>query len=498
MVHGWPSGHTFKNLKREVILKLLDERDDMCTLLDPHLQKQSLSYRDAVLEIIKRDNDEPIPEALGDFVLAAISATTQIPIYVIKPIVERTLDVNNRPVTQYGAEVDFLFRKDKQRGKGANLVIMVYNGLDYYAPTLPKEISKMTRNSCTAITHLSDAIGLVEDILEDLPSSLARDSLTKSLSYMRAGSTHLKCTSLTTGTADVTSLPTERPVPHPISEAAAAKTAHKRASSTVSVRPPEKRKKETDEDFGKRQEAYRAAVQKAADRDTKLGRNQCPCGETFAKFQELLDHNANSHPDPTSLKCSKCDKVYKSKGNLWTHVRHHFKKYYHYCDVEYLDETDLDQDGNPKKKRCEKGADEVTSVEYHREVYHGVGKASVRCKHCDKPQMSNRGRLTHEKVCDEGPNKDGGPTDYCDICDYNCRSKSTLRNHYKTQHPEKVGLKKAKRWSCGKCGALFKSRTGAVLHDCTQKKKRGRKRKVAQTPVTVTGKFLFLQINKTI
>lgn len=487
MVHGWPSGHTFKHLKREVILKLLDEKEEMLPLLQRHLDKQSLSYKAAVTEIINRDNAEEIPEALGDFIIAAISATTHLPVYVVHPVIERTTDVNQRPVTQYGAQTEYLFRSDKNRGKGSNILIMVYNGLDYYAPAVPKEIAKLTRNTSTAITHIGDAINLVENILEELPSSLARDSLTKSISFMRAGRTHLQSTTLATGTTDSTNFPTEVPVPKPVSAATAAKSAHKRAASTISFQPPEKRKKETDEEFQKRKTSYKAAVQLVADRATKLGDNQCPCALTFASEQELLNHQTNAHPDPESWQCSQCTKVFNSRGHCWTHARHHFKKYYHYCDVEYLDDEDLDDKGNPIKKRCTKGADEITVVEYHREVYHGVGQASVRCKYCNKPQMSKRGAKVHEKVCEEGENKDGGPTDFCEVCDYSCRSRQTLKNHYKTEHPDKVGLKKAKRWSCGKCSAVFKSRTGAVNHDCTKKKKRGRKRKVSQTPGRPTG-----------
>ena len=48
MVHDWPAEHTYKNLKREVLLKLIEDREEVATKLQPHLDKQSLLYKQAV------------------------------------------------------------------------------------------------------------------------------------------------------------------------------------------------------------------------------------------------------------------------------------------------------------------------------------------------------------------------------------------------------------------------------------------------------------------
>ena len=55
------------------------------------------------------DNLEPIPELLGDFILAAISVIIGRPIIVVKPTIERKQDANLMPVTNYYANVDYLF-----------------------------------------------------------------------------------------------------------------------------------------------------------------------------------------------------------------------------------------------------------------------------------------------------------------------------------------------------------------------------------------------------
>ena len=86
------------------------------------------------------------------------------------------------------------------------------------------------------------------------------------------------------------------------------KTAHHHDAATLDEAPPEKRKNETDVEFSKQKKDYKAAVSKAALRDTKLGKNQCPCGETFQSLKAVLNHQANVHPDPNSWKCMTCPK----------------------------------------------------------------------------------------------------------------------------------------------------------------------------------------------
>ena len=137
MVQGWPDGHTHKHLKREVLVKLIKDLQYYAMKLQHHLDKQEKTYKQAVIEIKKHDEVQPIPEALGDFVIAAISLTTKIPVFIIYPTVDRTTDVN-----------EYLFEQDANKAQtcSSDLVVMVYNGLDYYAPTLPREIALMSRN----------------------------------------------------------------------------------------------------------------------------------------------------------------------------------------------------------------------------------------------------------------------------------------------------------------------------------------------------------------
>ena len=126
---------------------------------------------------------------------------------------------------------------------------MVYNGLDYYALTLPRKIASMSWN-CAAVSNLiKDAFNIINKVHFLLPTLTACESLAKSLKFMRAVNVHLEGTSLATGTSCDTSLPVEVPIPKPLSSQRVAKMVYKCAASMLSEAPPEKKKNESDEAF---------------------------------------------------------------------------------------------------------------------------------------------------------------------------------------------------------------------------------------------------------
>ena len=263
---GGQSNHTHKHLKHEVVYNLIEHREDFATKLQFHLDKQDMTYMDAVLEINKRDGDEQIPLALGDFILADISLTIKIPIYVIYQTVQHTKDVNDHPITKFTPNIEYLFHKDANRAKtkSPDLVVVVYNGLDYYAPKAPKEIAHMMRNCTMALTHIEDTVSLIDKIVLDLLPSTAHDSLTKSLKFMQAVNLHLEGTSLTTGTAVSTGMPFEVPIPKTATAASVAKSVHKRVATSLGETPPEKKRGETDDSFASWKKKYTETVSKTA------------------------------------------------------------------------------------------------------------------------------------------------------------------------------------------------------------------------------------------
>ena len=187
MVHGLPEGLQFTHLKRATIINLIKEWEYLSGKLSRHLDKTTLTYQEAVEAIMARDDDDPIPKDLGDFILAAISNTIKRPILVVKPTFEKVKDVNNIDRVVYGVFTEYLFNEDKEREVGSDLMIVVYNGLNYYAPATPKEIVRLTSAAFLAKTQLNDAIKQVEGILDAVPPSDAKLAIAACLKHMGAG-----------------------------------------------------------------------------------------------------------------------------------------------------------------------------------------------------------------------------------------------------------------------------------------------------------------------
>ena len=63
-------------------------------------------------------------------------------------------------------------------------MIVVYNGLNYYAPATPKEIVRLISVAFLVKTQLNDAIKQVEGILDAVPPSDAKLAITACLKHM--------------------------------------------------------------------------------------------------------------------------------------------------------------------------------------------------------------------------------------------------------------------------------------------------------------------------
>ena len=424
-----------------------------------------MTYEEAVTVIIELNSEnDQIPRDLGDFILAAISQTIGRSILVVKPTIEKQVDLNGREVTVYGAYMEYLFKGDKTRSS-PNIV-----GINYFAPATPKEIVRLTSAASMASTHLNDAMRQVQGILDAIPPSDARSHLSKSLMHMGASKKYLEGAKLTTRAAMSTDLPVAVPLPQSESSAVT-KASRKRSAPPVII--PEKCKKESEAEFTKRMAEMKASALLKLSCDTKCPANMCICGKDFDNKDEVDAHMANTHTDPKTWKCSYCGKIMNSKGHCWCHVHKHQGRYSHYCHIKTDHPTEVDENtGKPKVVICPTASDEVLFIHYHWETVHKKGRTTCRCSHSDKLQMSIRRKKDHELVCKLNKEMMGDLTHLCKIagCDYNCRGKDTLCMHMKRDHPESVGLTAPKHWTCKKCQREYKSPGGLRTHTCPKDK----------------------------
>ena len=140
--------------------------------------------------------------------------------------------------TVYNVYTEYLFKEAKKRHAGADLIILVYNGLDYYSPATPKDIVRLTSAATLAATHVNDAICQVSGIVEAIPPSDAKGHLSKALMHMGAAKQYLHGAKLTSGTASTADLPITVPLPQ-TDLSTVARPSRKRAALTVVL--PEKK-----------------------------------------------------------------------------------------------------------------------------------------------------------------------------------------------------------------------------------------------------------------
>ena len=187
VLHDVPSSYKYTHLKHQTVVKLIKEKDYMSGKLECHLYKTEMTYAEAVQAIIDLNGEnDPIPRDLGDFFLGAISQTIDHTIFIVKLTIGKQTDANRREVTVYGVYTEYLFKGDKAHSTGRNAIVLVYNGIDYFAPATPKAVVKLTSAASMASTHLNDAMRQVQGILDAIPPSDARAHLSKSLMYMGA------------------------------------------------------------------------------------------------------------------------------------------------------------------------------------------------------------------------------------------------------------------------------------------------------------------------
>ena len=70
----WPDGFTYCHWKRQVLIELIDECQEMSMRLQCNFNKSKLSYEEAITEIVIYNDLESIPDLLGNFIFLLLKA----------------------------------------------------------------------------------------------------------------------------------------------------------------------------------------------------------------------------------------------------------------------------------------------------------------------------------------------------------------------------------------------------------------------------------------
>ena len=134
--------------------------------------------------------------------------------------------------------------------------------------------------------------------------------------------------------------------------------------------------------------------------------NQCPCGRLFLNRDDLNSHISAEHK-PNHWNCSKCDKIYESRGVLYKYFRDKHQGLFQYnC------------------QSCDHGNDDRACFAYHMYKKHGgveiegIAKCpNAGCKYV-APQKCIL--VTHLETCVEGQAEQ--KKHICDQCEKGYRS----------------------------------------------------------------------------
>lgn len=171
--------------------------------------------------------------------------------------------------------------------------------------------------------------------------------------------------------------------------------------------------------------------------ETKKSYDCSYCNEKFTKAYMLRQHKV-LHEDNQEHKCDECNKIFKSKSSLATHVKMiHERACQQVCDI------------------CAKMFSSRSSLQSHYRSFHQYNaNEAVECQVCGsilKDKYNHKRHMQrHMESCIP-----------CDICGKECPNTKALRMHKKRSHFDK------RDHLCGVCGKGFKRKIVLKEHMAT-------------------------------
>lgn len=396
-VHNVPPEYTPIDLRRQLVKEMVNNKDTIYPLVKEDLRKLDISYYELIRDVA--DNKfiplKPCLKLLRIFLVE--------PIRVVVPKVSRTEKGGRggtKKVVWIGQEL-FAFTSDSNLPSKSFRITLVYNGIRYVAPCLPRAIVNIE----TRLEYLTENVeGAIEDCtkaLDMVPSSEAQVALSQMQVYLKASDTILRGLNMHLGTSSAEAEDSPLvPVP------------------STGVAPSRKRRRLSEEDGDGASGAQKQKLTEGltASDNCQMEPFRCACGMMFDSKDELDGHLNTMHQQ--YYKCSQegCEKIYTTRDSAWRHFRQNHLNRYHY-----------------KCPDCGKKEDDPNAMKKHMSDKHGSAKSQLYCKKCNKTFPQKNKFLLHQKLCGNKVkpfvcNEDG--------CYKAFRSKYWLQLHKKSVHSQ--------------------------------------------------------------
>ena len=459
----------------------LVHRHELHDVLQPHVEKTELSFSELCEHFANAKSNSIMLHAGGDFIIFACRLFIKQPIVIVKPYI--------KPKKKRSDDDEYGFQKVYMNEEDANLspddfgIVMVFNGLNYYAPAMEKVICGLSDDLTSVHTHTVDALDRANELLAKLPPSGCRDSLSKAALHMRAAKDFLRGTHVTTGTTNIAPNFAVN-IPVPLTSRA------KVTRPCLFARPPNPAmKRKPDQDTTGDNTGQPATNEEAQEEEKDLAEQytgraegQCVCGEQFRDQEQLDIHNRATHKEPKSWSCVGkkinddgqeviCGESFDKGDKLWTHFRKvHLKIYRYHCNLS---------------PTCDRKIEERAGWLYHKEVVHSVGRSPIRCQYCDKPIAQINKVKDHESVCSASGTKKQEKLIDCEHCMKFFRSKQYYMNHLSTTHAAAAGVPQVHH-HCNTCGRDYANSSSLKNHECCPQGTKRRHRSKAKPDSTTS------------
>ena len=506
-VDNVPSNYTVENFRDELIEYLVNQVEDIFSLLKPHLEKCNRSYKDLVIALYEGK------EMRGgiDFYLCAARLFIQHPVLVVKPKSNDVAEGEAGP--DYTFDSHFYLQEDRRLPTKDIKICLMFNGVDYVAPFYKERIASVMKEGIPVLKDIKQSYKDITNIIAKMPQGRSINGGLRTIQvHLEAAAAIAETVKFSTGDSDPSV--TEQPAPamDPLLAGTVRKRKRKAAADkgkdTQPAKKPKSAKKadtaaatgmdggqlvdlsehvtEMDQDYRTRHPTQEPEPQSsepiqggsketeeeeeddellaASDRDP----TQCVCGADFDSVDAVEVHYGLEHTLPggrRSFHCSgawiygKGDDQYEERcafqtkwsGSMWHHYRsRHSSKWYFYCAVH---DCKGGKDGNRY------GADSKEGVKKHMYEAHGV-QSDLKCPKCDYVAGAKYRMRDHIAKCKV--DKKIKLVD-CTKCPKSFRDKDSLRLHTKQDHPVIPGDKSG-FFHCKFCDKYFRTITGRRKH----------------------------------
>ena len=187
-------------------------------------------------------------------------------------------------------------------------------------------------------------------------------------------------------------------------------------------------------------EVFREAQALSNHQNLDHGINCDNCDMKFLKAVDMMNHTYRNHrgdPKPKKITCKVCQKEFKKRKQLDTHMNQHeeLKRFFcEFCGKRFIFLSQLTHHlgihKDEKNFRCETcGAafKRIAGLRQHIEVKH-KGLKRYTCEICEKKLSTRDGYVSHV-LAHKGP-----PPFKCDLCDKGYYTACNLKNHKKDKH----------------------------------------------------------------